>query len=361
MLVPAATDDPSDGTTRVGIVVAAYNAEAYLGETLASIARQDVVDWRCVVVDDGSVDDTAAIAEGFAARDDRFHVVRQANSGVSAARNVGLQALPQTTWVAFLDSDDTWLPATLDVLLEAVAARPDAVGVYGLAEYMDEQGRPIHPGVHPAVQRDRRRAGRIDLHEVDPGEDGTFESLVVSGTIWPPGVGLFRRSVVRRVGGFDPDQLAAEDWDLFLRMSRHGPFVPVEQQVCWYRQHGSNATADEQKMAYYYAGVRWKAWTSTENTAAQRWVVRRVWLSLHLRSLVWTLTAFVRACRAGEWPTARAAAAATAVFTVELARCRPSPPTRRSAGYTAQFIAARRAPALTVVADRGAEGAGCGE
>ena len=96
--------------TAVSVVIAAHNAAATLGETLGSLRIQTQGDWEAVVVDDGSTDDTAAIAERYAARDSRIRVVRQARQGPGPARNTGI-ALSRHLWLLFLDAEDIVKPA----------------------------------------------------------------------------------------------------------------------------------------------------------------------------------------------------------------------------------------------------------
>ncbi|GAA1948428.1 glycosyltransferase family 2 protein [Kitasatospora viridis] len=96
---------------RLSVVVPVYNVERYLKECLDSIAAQTLDDFECVMVDDGSTDSSAEIAEAYAARDPRFRLVRQENKGLGAARNTGWRHLAEgTEYLAFVDSDDT-LPA----------------------------------------------------------------------------------------------------------------------------------------------------------------------------------------------------------------------------------------------------------
>ena len=323
----------------VGVVVPAWNAGRYLADTLRSVQRQTRQDWECIVVDDGSTDDTLAIAHGFAGADPRFRVISQRNGGPHIARNTGLAAVaPGVRWVALLDSDDTWLEDALDQLLIAAGDRPDAVGVYGLAEFMDADGDPVRPGAHPAAQRDRRRLGTTGLVGVPPEEDSSFETLVVSGTIWPPAVGIFRRDVVDLVGAFDPMQRLGEDWDLYLRMSRHGPFVPVARQVAWYRQHPANLTKRAEEMAYFLARVRWRAWSSPSNTARQRRTARRVWRQVQLRWIVWTLGHVPGGLRDRD----PAALVATARFVRQLLVGHPSEPGAETAQAVVRFVDAHQ-------------------
>ncbi|MGW4694221.1 glycosyltransferase family 2 protein, partial [Kitasatospora cineracea] len=96
---------------RLSVVVPIYNVERYLEECLDSIAAQTFADFECVMVDDGSKDSSAAIAEAYAAKDSRFRLVRQVNKGLGAARNTGYRHIsPDSEFLAFVDSDDTMPP-----------------------------------------------------------------------------------------------------------------------------------------------------------------------------------------------------------------------------------------------------------
>lgn len=327
---------------RVGVVVAAYNAAPFITESLQSVVDQTVSDWECVVVDDGSTDATADRAREFAATDSRFRLVEQPNLGTPTARNNGLAELSDdVTSVTFLDADDTWLPDALETLTAALAAHGDAVGVYGLAEYSDAEGRPFSPGRHPAGQRARRRMGRFDLEDLPTAAPYTFESLIVSGTMWPTAIGLHRREVVDRVGGFDPALRQVQDWDLYLRMSRSGPFEPVDRQVAWYRQHSTNVTHRSDRVAFYSLQVRRKAFDSGEDTHAQHVLSRRVWRRLVLRWSVWTAQAAAAHLRHREPAQAAEALLAVGRFVPTLVAGRPHRPDRRLAATIARYVSER--------------------
>ncbi len=113
---------------KVSAIVPAYNVAAYLPRALDSALAQTLADLEVIVVDDGSTDETAAIAAAYAARDGRVRVLRNdGNQGVSASRNRALAAA-QGEWVALLDADDAWLPERLERLLGAAeAVRADVV------------------------------------------------------------------------------------------------------------------------------------------------------------------------------------------------------------------------------------------
>ncbi|MDH6135964.1 CDP-glycerol glycerophosphotransferase [Kitasatospora sp. MAA4] len=103
---------------RLSVVVPIYNVERYLEECLESIADQTMSDLECIMVDDGSKDGSAALAEAFAAKDSRFRLVRKKNAGLGAARNTGLLHLTEgTEFIAFVDSDDTLPPSAYELMI----------------------------------------------------------------------------------------------------------------------------------------------------------------------------------------------------------------------------------------------------
>ena len=90
---------------KISIIVPVYNVEQYLQRCLDSIAAQTFTDWECILIDDGSPDNSGAICDEYAAKDERFKVIHQKNAGVSAARNAGLE-VAKGEWIGFVDPDD---------------------------------------------------------------------------------------------------------------------------------------------------------------------------------------------------------------------------------------------------------------
>jgi glycosyltransferase involved in cell wall biosynthesis len=130
----------------VSIIVPAYNAAAFIGETIESVLGQSYSDWELTVIDDGSTDQTAAIVA--AVKDKRVRVVRQANSGVARARNNGLLAA-QGEYLVFLDADDLMTPGFLELRVRALDEHPAAGFAGGLVETF-----PVAGKVRRAVARD---------------------------------------------------------------------------------------------------------------------------------------------------------------------------------------------------------------
>lgn len=314
----------------VAVVMAVHNNEPYVAAALDSVLAQTHTAWACTVVDDASTDDTAEVVKRYLDHP-RITLRRRAERGGSAAaRNTGLASLPEgCELIAFLDGDDLWLPDALAVLVEALSSRPDVVGVYGLAEYIDAAGEPLRPGEHPRRQRDRRRVAGLDLADVAPDEDATFASMVISGPIWPSGVALHRREVVERAGGFDPRLRLQQDWDLYLRMSRHGNFGVVDRQVAWYRQHTTNVTHRTVDRVFHQDAVRRKTWVSPENTLEQRQVAARAWRALQHRRVLASGLRALATLRVGSPRAAATALVATIVLTLQLLAPGPPAPSRR--------------------------------
>ncbi len=99
----------------ISIIIPVYNAEKFLPACLDSVLAQTYKNWEAICVNDGSTDNSPQILAGYAAKDVRFHIISQSNSGVSTARNTGLQ---QATgkYLMYLDSDDIWHPQILEIL-----------------------------------------------------------------------------------------------------------------------------------------------------------------------------------------------------------------------------------------------------
>lgn len=97
----------------VSIITPAYKAEKIIAETIRSVQCQSYPDWEMLIVDDGSTDDTALVVAEFAEKDSRIRLIRQKNAGPAMARQAALDNI-QGRYIAFLDSDDLWLPQKLE-------------------------------------------------------------------------------------------------------------------------------------------------------------------------------------------------------------------------------------------------------
>jgi glycosyltransferase involved in cell wall biosynthesis len=316
-----------DARPRVGVVVPAYQVERYVAQTLRSVQAQSYSDWECVVVDDGSSDGTAAVVQDIAVRDPRIRLHRQSNQGLSAARNAGVAQLSDSVqFVAFLDSDDLWLPNALDHLVDALAADAGAAGAYGYAEFIDGEGRPFDPGVHPDRQRARHRVDGWRVRRVGELEPVTFDEWVVAGPLWPPAVALHRGTTLHLAGPFDTSLRQAEDVDFYTRMGRMGHYVAVGRQVAWYRQHPGQMTQRRAEFWFAHDTVRHKTWQSPDNTAAQRRAVLVAWRWAQARRIARCVLRLSAAVRHRDWDRVRRLARGLGVLAVQMGGGGPPPP-----------------------------------
>ena len=211
-------------TDSLAVVIPVYNGSRYLAETLESVLSQTVQPSEILLIDDGSTDNSAELAQSI---DPRIRIIRRVNQGISASRNLGAD-LASAEWITFLDQDDVLEPDAFARRAAALIADPDCDVCY---------------------------TGRRHLCQI-----GTSSSFTLTAPIWVPpvkklrtllndrcffnpGSATIRRSALLAVGGFDRTLDGVEDWDLWIRLLDHGcRFTRLPQPLFRYRVHGSSAT-----------------------------------------------------------------------------------------------------------------------
>lgn len=225
--------------SQVTVVIPTYNAPVFLVDALRSVMRQTFRDFTCVVVDDGSTDDTVDRVKQIIASDTRFSIVTQQNAGPSAARNRGAE-VSHSEFLAFLDCDDLWHERFLEVLVSAIGNGPAA---HCVTQGIDSGGAECDGLAE--WSRSRRRAVTNSKVIVTPvSEPTTFQDMVTAICIASPGAAIVRRSCFESMGRFDPSRRIHEDWDFWIRLSRVGPFRFVDETLFFYRRHTSNRHLD---------------------------------------------------------------------------------------------------------------------
>jgi glycosyltransferase involved in cell wall biosynthesis len=195
----------SEKASQVSVIIPTYNRSRIIKEAVDSVLAQDYKDVEVIVVDDGSTDNTS---EALASYGDEISVLFQDNKGVSAARNRGI-AEASGQFVAFLDSDDLWLPQKLSTQVEFFQQTPDAF-ICQTEEIWVRNGIRVNPG-----KRHKKPSGMI----FEP----SLELCLVS-----PSAVMIRRDVLDDAGGFDETLRACEDYDLWLRISCRFPVYLIE-------------------------------------------------------------------------------------------------------------------------------------
>jgi len=214
---------------KVSVIMPAYNRADLLPAAIDSVLGQSFADFEVLVIDDGSQDHTRQIVAGFS--DPRIHYFHQKNSGVSAARNRGLE-IARGEYLAFLDSDDLFLPAKLAFQVAQLDADPALGMVAGGFRYIDWQGGWL------AERRPWVFQPTLDLSTVLLG------AAIITNSV------LLRKEWIERVGGFNPTFSWAEDLDLWLRLAVAGCQMNWTQAVlCAYRMHADQAVRDVGKQS----------------------------------------------------------------------------------------------------------------
>ena len=183
----------------VSVIIPTYNRAWAIREALDSILAQDYHDFEIVVVDDGSTDNTQQILESY----QNVSIVKQDHSGVSVARNAGI-ARAAGRFIAFLDSDDSWLPGKLSAQVGFFRSNPDAL-ICQTEEIWIKNGVRINP-----KKRHKKYSGMI------------FERCLELCIVSPSAV-MMRRGLFDEIGRFDETLPVGEDYDLWLRVSCRFP------------------------------------------------------------------------------------------------------------------------------------------
>jgi len=201
-----AGNDPIMNT--ISVIIPSYNRARLLPRALDSVLDQSSDPLQVIVVDDGSTDDTVAMLEH---EYPRVMLIRQSRSGVSAARNRGIMA-SRGQWLAFLDSDDQWLPGKLAHQLARIRQQPDCKIIH-TDEIWVRRGVRVNPH-----RKHRKYGGRI------------FRRCLPLCCISPSSV-MIHKSVFDRVGLFDEQLPACEDYDLWLRITATYPVEFIDKPL----------------------------------------------------------------------------------------------------------------------------------
>ena len=212
---------PSAREPLVSIIIPCFKQAHFLAESIGSVLRQQYSCLEIVVVDDGSPDNTEEVVR----RCPGVRYLRQKNMGLSAARNAGFRE-SRGAYVLFLDADDRLCPRALANGLRVFNEHPRVGLVAGHFQIIGLDGRIIASPSSRAVHRDH------------------YLSLLRDYFIGPPGVMLFRRETIEKVGGFDTTNGPAADYEIALRVAKAVPIHVHEEVVLEYRRHAANMSGD---------------------------------------------------------------------------------------------------------------------
>lgn len=237
--------------TLVSVIIPTLNRAHLLAQAIQSVLDQRLTDFELIIVDDGSTDDTPTGVNAY--NDPRIRYIRQANAGVSAARNRGIQEA-SGRYIAFLDDDDLFLPTKLEKQVAYLEAHPEMAMVHSRYVILDAKNNLIE--TIPS-----QGAGQLYL------------PFLKSCTVALPTV-MLRREIFDAVGLFDQSMTIGEDIHLWIRIAKHYPIGEIQEPLVKIRQPDIRARRDTIKILHAFLKI------ISENRAASPQIGPLFWRRL---------------------------------------------------------------------------------
>lgn len=213
---------------KISVIVPCYNQGNYLSDAITSVLKQTYTQWECIIVNDGSTDNTEEIAQQWCRKDNRIKYIKQKNGGVSAARNAAIRA-SAGDYILPLDADDKISKDYVEQALNVLEKDPEVTLVYAEADYFGT------------------KTGHWALTEYD------YKSLLTRNLIYCSAI--YRKADWQTVGGYDEEAKDIEDWEFWLRLLYGEKKVHRIRTVGFYYRHHENSRNlaivlnDEKRMA----------------------------------------------------------------------------------------------------------------
>ncbi len=251
-------------SSTVSVIIPSFNRAAFLGQAIDSVLGQEHAEVEVIVIDDGSVDGTRELVASTFGADPRVIYRYQANAGASAARNAGLD-VATGRYVAFLDSDDSWDPWHLQVLVTALEHHPEAGLIWSNTRYVDPDGAVISTDALASLLSSYRYfpldsmfAASFPIDELGLDLPSNYEGhRIYVGDVYSPMLmgnliltssAVLSRERIDEAGRFDHRLVVGEDYEFFLRTCRAGPVAYVDIADTRYRT-GTNDKLGSPSMA----------------------------------------------------------------------------------------------------------------
>lgn len=235
----------------VSVIIPTYNRAHLIMRAIKSVQAQTFTNWEIVIVDDGSTDDTKRLVESIRQNDPRiFYVKHDKNKGESAARNTGVE-YSKGEYIAFIDSDDVWLPLKLEKQIAVFNKGPKDLGiVYTSACFINE-----------ATGEKRIKIARDHGH--------IFEKQVAYNPVGSPSKVMVRSECIIKCGGFDPEFPVNADWDMWTRISKiYAVDTVSEPLVNYFEGYGDSLSLNAKKLVEGYE----RFWQKYDINSRQKWI-----------------------------------------------------------------------------------------
>lgn len=216
----------------ISVIIPTYNSKKYILKTLKSVYRQNVLPYEIVVCDDGSEDNTVQLVESYFEKHSgvigRTRIIRQKNKGAGAARN---NAIRNTTgnWIAFLDSDDAWYPDKLEKVIRAIR-KNDGIGIISHNEYAVIENKEKEPSI-------------TKYNEIYDPKNNLYIQLF-QRNFFSTSCMVVRKDFIVKAGYMDEGLLSAQDYDLWLRVSRGQDAYIIDEPLAYYLMRDGNISSN---------------------------------------------------------------------------------------------------------------------
>ncbi|EQC43424.1 glycosyltransferase [Bacteriovorax sp. Seq25_V] len=196
---------------KISVIIPTYNRSLFLARAIDSVLSQTYKDYELIIVDDGSTDNTEFVVQPYLEANEKIKFLKTDNNGVSHARNYGFKnSLGE--WVAFLDSDDQWLPNKLEKQIQKANDLPESLIIYTDEKWI----------------RNGKFVNKKKYHQKYGGN--VFAECLKSCFIGPSTV-LLKRELLEQYAGFDENFPVCEDYDLWLKVSLHHDVVLIPEEL----------------------------------------------------------------------------------------------------------------------------------
>jgi len=252
---------------KISVIIPVYNAGKYLNDTLESVRLQSFTNWECICINDGSTDSSKEVIQKFSSNDSRFKLINQANQGVSATRNAGLNAA-KGEYIAFLDQDDLMSPKALESLIEPAenynlnlvrGRRKNIPENYKLNELSDIRFTTQYTHIKNLSVLNFRLLPKRWMY------------------VW---LCLFRRDFLAGIRFYEPLKSGAEDNIFMLEVfNKVGAFMQCQNVVCLHRKSLTSTTQNGLKLSHLrtieLAVTKFKEITDNYNNQLSRFIYRK--------------------------------------------------------------------------------------
>lgn len=253
-----------------------YNSEQYIGASISSIINQTYTNWELIIIDDGSKDNTSNIIKEFQKTNKNIFYHYQSNQKQAKARNLGV-SLSKGEIIAFLDSDDLWLPNKLE----------ESINNFNLEEF-DLIFTNAYVSENPSLDNNFSTYNKIGVNSDIYYGNYALNKFIERNRI-PMLTVLMKKKVFINNNGFDVNIPTAEDYDFWVRLIKSGSkFISIDKPMSIYRFHNQSSTASDRRAADNVLKVFRKNFTAQDirELKAQNFILNwiRYWINIYLIS-----------------------------------------------------------------------------